>query len=149
MASLCRLRWSVVHPFPKLPMAFLQKFVLLKFFCHRARARLRVLLRISHGRRAVVDLLRPVGNVGLLQKRGLPRVLKVNQRRYGGPALRLRFQGQPQKRFQILLVFLQLRSARQASKNGLQCCGLAYQQSLQRVQVTAFRLNKRGAQLVN
>lgn len=64
----------------------------------RVRALLRILLGMSARRCAVVDLLRPIGNIGLFHKRGRPWVFQVNQRRYGGPALRLRFQSQPQKR---------------------------------------------------
>ena len=89
---------SGVHPFAGLLMACLQYFVLLGFRFFRVRARLCALLRNSARRRAVVDLLRPVGNIGLLHERGLPWVLQVNQRRCGCPALRLRFQRQPQIR---------------------------------------------------
>ena len=88
------------------------------------RARLRVLLRISASGRAVIHLLRPVRNVGLLHKRGLPGIFQIHQRRYGRPALRLRFQCQPQKRLQVLLVLLRLRSACQTGEYGLQRRGL-------------------------
>ena len=44
------------------------------------RARLRVLVSITTYRPAVVHLLRPVGNIGLLHKRGLPGVFQVHQR---------------------------------------------------------------------
>ena len=113
------------------------------------RARLRVLLRISVSRRAVVHLLRPVRNVGLLHKRSLARVFQIHQRRYGGPALCLRFQGQPQKRLEVLLIVLRLGSACQTGESGLQRRGLDNQQDLQRVQVTALDLGNGVAQLVN
>ena len=113
------------------------------------RGRLRGLFGVRVSRRAVVHLLRAVGNVGLLHKRGLPWVLQVDQRRYGGPALCLRFQGQPQKRLQVLLILLVLRSACQAGEDGLQGCCLAYQHGLQGVQVTALDLCEGVAQLVD
>ena len=54
-----------------------------------------------------------MGNVRLLHKRGLPWEFQVDQRRYGGPALCLRFQGQPHECFVLTQVLLIRSTPRQ------------------------------------
>ena len=54
-----------------------------------------------------------MGNVRLLHKRGLPGEFQIHQRRYGRPALGLRFQCQPHERFVLAQLFLIRSTPRQ------------------------------------
>lgn len=92
----------------------------------RVRGLLRTCLRTRVLRVAIVDLLRPMRDIGLFDERGLSGVFQVNQRRDGCPALRLCFQCQPQKSLIVLLIGLTMCFACQAGKNGLQRLGLRY-----------------------
>ena len=92
-------------------------------------------------RTAVVHLLRPVGDIGLLHKRHGTRVLDLGQCFEGCAALCLRLERQRQIGLELLQVFLCHRLACQAGEYGLQRHGLPVQHGFHPAHIPILHLS--------